>query len=176
MDLPGPMHDILVVFFGLVLVLGGLGVVLFTNPIYSAFSLGLVLVCISLFYIPSNSFFVAAAQLLIYVGAVNILILFAVMFMNGSEYSTNSYFLTIGDRVTSLVCISIVFSLITTISDTSWYGIIWTTRSNQIMEQDLISNVQQIGIHLSTDFFLPFELISIVLLVSLIGAITMARQ
>nr|YP_010375478.1 NADH-plastoquinone oxidoreductase subunit 6 [Pontederia africana]QXU59344.1 NADH-plastoquinone oxidoreductase subunit 6 [Pontederia africana] len=176
MDLPGSMHDILVVFLGLVLVLGGLGVVLFTNPIYSAFSLGLVLVCISLFYIPSNSFFVAAAQLLIYVGAVNVLILFAVMFMNGSEYSTNSYFLTIGDRVTSLVCISIVFSLITTISDTSWYGIIWTTRSNQIMEQDLISNVQQIGIHLSTDFFLPFELVSIVLLVSLIGAITMARQ
>ncbi|PXX89513.1 NADH-quinone oxidoreductase subunit J, partial [Marinifilum breve] len=34
----------------------------------------------------------------------------------------------------------------------------------------------QIGIHLSTDFFLPFELISIILLVALIGAITVARQ
>ena len=96
--------------------------------------------------------------------------------MNGSEYSNDSYFWTIGDGVTSLVCTSILFSLITTIPDTSWYGIIWTTRSNQIIEQDLISNVQQIGIHLSTDFYLPFELISIILLVSLIGAITMARQ
>ncbi|WP_407943280.1 NADH-quinone oxidoreductase subunit J [Mangrovicoccus ximenensis] len=36
------------------------------------------------------------------------------------------------------------------------------------------NNVQQIGIHLATDFYLPFELISIILLVSLIGAITMA--
>ncbi|CAL9132159.1 unnamed protein product [Musa textilis] len=89
MDLPGPIHDILVAFLGSVLILGGLGIVLLTNPIYSAFSLGLVLVCISLFYIPSNSFFVAAAQLLIYVGAINVLIIFAVMFMNGSEYSSS---------------------------------------------------------------------------------------
>lgn len=67
-------------------------------------------------------------------------------------------------------------SLMTTIVDTSWYGIIWTTRSNQILEQDLISNSQQIGIYLSTYFFLPFELISIILLAALIGAIAVARQ
>nr|YP_010993178.1 NADH dehydrogenase subunit G [Oxandra macrophylla]YP_010997822.1 NADH dehydrogenase subunit G [Oxandra martiana]YP_010997907.1 NADH dehydrogenase subunit G [Oxandra laurifolia]WOZ09280.1 NADH dehydrogenase subunit G [Oxandra macrophylla]WPF64465.1 NADH dehydrogenase subunit G [Oxandra martiana]WPF64550.1 NADH dehydrogenase subunit G [Oxandra laurifolia] len=176
MDLPGPIHDILLVFLGSGLIVGSLGVVLLTNPIYSAFSLGLVLVCISLFHIPSNSYFVAAAQLLIYVGAINVLIVFAVMFMNGSEYYKDLYLLTVGDGVTLLVCTSILFSLITTISNTSWYGIIWTTRSNQIIEQDLTSSIQQIGIHLSTDFFLPFELISIILLVALIGAIAMARQ
>lgn len=176
MGLPGPIHDFLLVFLGSGLILGGIGVVLLTNTIYSAFSLGLVLVCISLFYILSNSHLVAAAQLLIYVGAINVLIIFAVMFMNGSEYYNNFYLWTIGDGVTSLVCTSILFSLITTISDTSWYGIVWTTRSNQIIEQDLTSNVQQIGIHLSTDFYLPFELISIILLVALIGAIAMARQ
>nr|WEG38517.1 NADH-plastoquinone oxidoreductase subunit 6 [Beesia calthifolia]WEG38601.1 NADH-plastoquinone oxidoreductase subunit 6 [Beesia calthifolia]WEG38685.1 NADH-plastoquinone oxidoreductase subunit 6 [Beesia calthifolia] len=176
MDLPGPIHDFLLVFWGLGLIVGGLGVVLLTNPIFSAFSLGLALVCTSLFHIPSNSHFVAAAQLLIYVGAINVLIVFAVMFMNGSEYYNDFRLWTVGDGVTSLVCTSIFVSLITTIPDTSWYGIIWTTRSNQIIEQDLINNGQQIGIHLSTDFFLPFELISIILLVALIGAIAMARQ
>nr|YP_010892136.1 NdhG [Ludwigia adscendens]WJO89832.1 NdhG [Ludwigia adscendens]WMY92972.1 NADH-plastoquinone oxidoreductase subunit 6 [Ludwigia adscendens] len=176
MDLPGPIHDFLLVFLGSGLIVGGLGVVLFTNPIYSAFSLGFVLVCISLFYILSNSYFVAAAQLLIYVGAINVLILFAVMFMNGSEYYKGSNLWIVGDGITSFVCTSIFVSLITTILDTSWYGIIWTTKSNQIMEQDLIGNSQQIGIHLSTDFFLPFELISIILLVALIGAIAVARQ
>nr|YP_009521609.1 NADH dehydrogenase subunit 6 [Epilobium ulleungensis]YP_010280901.1 NADH dehydrogenase subunit 6 [Epilobium minutiflorum]YP_010281918.1 NADH dehydrogenase subunit 6 [Epilobium royleanum]AXP85301.1 NADH dehydrogenase subunit 6 [Epilobium ulleungensis]UKH50196.1 NADH dehydrogenase subunit 6 [Epilobium minutiflorum]UKH51297.1 NADH dehydrogenase subunit 6 [Epilobium royleanum] len=176
MDLPGPIHDFLLVFLGSVLIVGGLGVVLLNNPIFSAFSLGLVLVCISLFFSLSNSYFVAAAQLLIYVGAINVLILFAVMFMNGSEYSKDSNLWTVGDGITSLVCTSIFISLITTILDTSWYGIIWTTKSNQIIEQDFIGNSQQIGIHLSTDFFLPFELISIILLVSLIGAIAVARQ
>nr|YP_010725702.1 NADH-plastoquinone oxidoreductase subunit 6 [Linaria buriatica]YP_011010806.1 NADH-plastoquinone oxidoreductase subunit 6 [Linaria japonica]WDY12603.1 NADH-plastoquinone oxidoreductase subunit 6 [Linaria buriatica]WPW47714.1 NADH-plastoquinone oxidoreductase subunit 6 [Linaria japonica] len=178
MDLPGPIHDFLLVFWGLGLILGSLGVVLFPNPIYSAFSLGLVLFCISLFYILSNSYFVAAAQLLIYVGAINVLIIFAVMFMNGSDYYDYDDFQpwTVGDGVTSMVCTSLFISLLTTILDTSWYGIIWTTKSNQILEQDLISNSQQIGIHLSTDFFLPFELISIILLVALIGAISIARQ
>lgn len=176
MDLPGPIHDFLLVSLGLGLILGGLGVVVLPNPIYSAFSLGLVLVCISLFYILSNSYFVAAAQLLIYVGAINVLIIFAVMFMNGSEYYKDFHLWTVGDGVTSIVCTSLFISLITIILDTSWYGIIWTTKSNQIVEQDLISNSQQIGIHLSTDFFIPFEFISIILLVALIGAITVARQ
>nr|YP_010151106.1 NADH-plastoquinone oxidoreductase subunit 6 [Daphne retusa]YP_010151115.1 NADH-plastoquinone oxidoreductase subunit 6 [Daphne retusa]QQV73666.1 NADH-plastoquinone oxidoreductase subunit 6 [Daphne retusa]QQV73675.1 NADH-plastoquinone oxidoreductase subunit 6 [Daphne retusa] len=98
------------------------------------------------------------------------------MFMKGSEYYKDLNLSIVGDGVTSLVCTSILLSLITTIFDTSWYGIIWTTRSNQLIEQDLISNSQQIGIHLSTDFFLPFELISIILLVGLIGAIAVARQ
>nr|YP_010936316.1 NADH-plastoquinone oxidoreductase subunit 6 [Yamazakia pusilla]WKW54769.1 NADH-plastoquinone oxidoreductase subunit 6 [Yamazakia pusilla] len=176
MDLPGPIHDFLLVFLGSGLILGSLAVVLLPNPIYSAFSLGLVLFCISLFYILSNAYFVAAAQLLIYVGAINVLILFAVMFMNGSEYYKDFNLWTVGDGVTSMICTSLFISLITTIPDTSWYGIIWTTKSNQILEQDLISNSQQIGIHLSTDFFLPFELISIILLVALIGAIALARQ
>nr|YP_009338559.1 NADH-plastoquinone oxidoreductase subunit 6 [Bupleurum latissimum]ANK36654.1 NADH-plastoquinone oxidoreductase subunit 6 [Bupleurum latissimum]QOW40117.1 NADH dehydrogenase subunit G [Bupleurum latissimum] len=176
MDLPGPIHDFLLAFLGLGLILGGLGVVLLPNPIYSAFSLGLVLICTSLVYILSNSHFVAAAQLLIYVGAINVLIIFAVMFMNGSEYYKDFHLWTVGDGVTSGVCTSIFVSLITTILETSWYGIIWTTKSNQIIEQDFLSNSQQIGIHLSTDFFIPFEFISIILLVALIGAIAVARQ
>ncbi|PHT63333.1 NAD(P)H-quinone oxidoreductase subunit 6, chloroplastic [Capsicum annuum] len=176
MDLSEPIHDFLLVFLGSGLILGGLGVVLLPNPIYSAFSLGLVLFCTSLFYILSNFYFVAVAQLLIYVGAINVLIIFAVMFMNGSEYYKDFYLWTVGDGIASMVCIGLFISLITTISDTSWYGIIWTTRSNQIIEQDFLSNSQQIGIHLSTDFFLPFELISIIILVASIGAIAVARQ
>nr|YP_010251244.1 NADH-plastoquinone oxidoreductase subunit 6 [Gentiana wardii]QTW90736.1 NADH-plastoquinone oxidoreductase subunit 6 [Gentiana wardii] len=176
MDLPEPIPDFILVFLGSSLILGGLGVVLLPNPNFSAFSLGLVLVCISLVYILLSSYFVAAAQLLIYVGAINILIIFAVMFMNGSEYSNYFNSWTVGDGITLMLSTSLFSSLITTIPDTSWYGIFWPTRSNQIVEQDLIINSQQIGIHLSRDFFLPFELISIILLVALIGAIAVARK
>nr|QFG71167.1 NADH dehydrogenase subunit G [Mammillaria albiflora] len=173
MDLPGPIHDFLLVFL---VILGRLRVVLFTNPIFSALSLGLVLVCISLCYILANSHFVTSAQLLIYVGAINVLIIFAVMFMSGPEYGKDLHLWTVGDGATSLVFTSLFVSLIIAILNTSWYAIIWTTRSNQILEQDLINTSQQIGILLSTDFFLPFELVSIILLVALIGAISVARQ
>ncbi|KAL7120392.1 hypothetical protein ACP275_02G119900, partial [Erythranthe tilingii] len=106
-------------------------------------------------------YFVAVAQLLIYVGAINVLIIFALMFMNGSEYYKDFQLWTIGDGITATVCTSLFISLITTIPDTSWYGVVWTTKSNHILEQDLISNSQQIGIHLSREFFLPFEYIYI---------------
>ncbi|KAI3881385.1 hypothetical protein MKW92_008672 [Papaver armeniacum] len=98
------------------------------------------------------------AQLLIYVGAINVLIIFVVMFMNDSEYYNDFSLWTVGDGVTSLVCTSIFVSLITTIPDTSWYG------------------VNKSGFIYQLIFFPPFELISIILLVSLIGAIAMARQ
>nr|WRK84169.1 NADH dehydrogenase subunit G [Polygala sibirica] len=176
MDLLESIHDFLFIFLGSGVILGSLGVVFLTSTTYSAFSLGLVLVSISLLYILANSHFVAAAQLLIYVGAINVLILFAVMFMNGSDYYKDFNLWTFGDGITFTICTSIFVSLITIILNTSWYGIIWTTKSNQIIEQDLINNSQQIGIHLSTDFFLSFELISIILLIALIGAIIVARQ
>nr|QBE88737.1 NADH-plastoquinone oxidoreductase subunit 6 [Hypertelis spergulacea] len=176
MDLPEPIHNFLLFSLGSGLIFGSLGVLLFPNPILSAFSLGLVLVCISFFYILANSHFVAAAQLLIYVGSINVLIIFAVMFMNWPESALEDSLWTVGNGITFLVCTSIFGSFIFTILNTSWYGILSPTRFNHILEQDFLNPSQQIGIHLSTDFFLPFELISIILLVALIGAISAARQ
>ncbi|KAI3859814.1 hypothetical protein MKW92_048340 [Papaver armeniacum] len=100
MDLTGPIHDF---------ILEGL-CVKFSTQTFLFFRDGGTT---SLFHIPSNSHFVAAAQLLIYVGAINVLIIFVVV-------------------------------------------------SNQILEQDLINKGQQIGIHLSTDFFSSFDLYGIV--------------
>ena len=62
-----------------------LGVVLFSNIVYSAFLLGGVFLSISGMYLLLNADFVAAAQILIYVGAVNVLILFAIMLVNKRE-------------------------------------------------------------------------------------------
>nr|AEQ37166.1 NADH dehydrogenase subunit 6 [Ginkgo biloba] len=176
MNLPEPICNILLVPLGLGLILGGLGVVLPTNIIYSALSLGSVLVCISLLYILLNADFVAAAQILIYVGAINVLIVFAVMLMNNQKYPNSAPPWTVGDGITSVVCMSLFCSLITIILNTSWSVISLTTELNQILEQDLTNNIQRIGVHLSTDFILPFELISIILLITLVGAITMARR
>jgi NAD(P)H-quinone oxidoreductase subunit 6 len=61
---------------------GALGVVLLSNIVYSAFLLALVFISISGLYILLNAGFVAAAQILIYVGAVNVLILFGIMLVN----------------------------------------------------------------------------------------------
>ena len=77
-----------VVSFGILtamLIGAALGVVLLSNIVYSAFLLAVVFVSISGMYLLLNADFVATAQVLIYVGAVNVLILFAIMLVNKRE-------------------------------------------------------------------------------------------
>ena len=173
-----PLHEIIFILLEIGLVLGSLGVVLLSNIVYSAFFLGLVFICISVLYILLNADFLAAAQILIYVGAVNVLIVFAVMLINKSQSSKFFSYWTIGDSITFTSCIGIFFFLTITISNTPWYKINLITESNtiNILEQDLTENIQKIGYFLLTQFLLPFELLSILLLVALIGAIVIARQ
>ncbi|KAI8568060.1 hypothetical protein RHMOL_Rhmol02G0168100 [Rhododendron molle] len=97
------------------------------------------------------------------------------MFMNGSNITKIFIFGPL-EMELLMVCTSIFVSLITTILDTSMVRDYLGYKIQPILEQDLISNSQQIGINLSTHFFLPFELISINLLIALIGAITVASQ
>nr|YP_010917760.1 NADH-plastoquinone oxidoreductase subunit 6 [Encalypta ciliata]UVG41346.1 NADH-plastoquinone oxidoreductase subunit 6 [Encalypta ciliata] len=176
MKLSEPLHEIIFFLSEIGVILGSLGVVLLTNIVYSAFFLGLVFFCISLLYFALNADFVAAAQILIYVGAVNVLIVFAVMLINKPQPLKLFPSWTVGDKFTFLVCLSIFFSLVIVISNTPWANITLITESKKFLEADFTKNVQRIGSLLLTEFLLPFELLSIVLLVALIGAIAIARR
>lgn len=171
-----PLHEIIFFLLEVGIILGSLGVVLLTNIVYSAFFLGLVFFCISLLYFALNADFVAAAQILIYVGAVNVLIVFAVMLINKPQTIKLVLSWTIGDKITFLVCLSIFCLLVTIILNTSWSTVTLITESKNFLNFDFTQNAPRIGYLLLTQFLLPFELLSLVLLVALIGAIVIARQ
>jgi NAD(P)H-quinone oxidoreductase subunit 6 len=175
-ELSEPLHKSIFFLLEIGIIVGSLGVVLLTNIVYSAFFLGLVFFCISLLYFALNADFVAAAQILIYVGAVNVLIVFAVMLINKPQSRKLFSSWTIGDKITFLVCLSIFCLLVTIILNTSWSTITLITESKNFLNFDFTQNVQRIGYLLLTQFLLPFELLSIVLLVALIGAIVIARR
>ena len=69
----------------LVVIVGALGVVLLESIVYSAFLLCGVFLSVAGLYLLLNASFVAAAQVLVYVGAVNVLIIFAIMLVNKKE-------------------------------------------------------------------------------------------
>ena len=69
----------------LIIIIGSLGVVLLESIVYSAFLLGGVFMSVAGLYLLLNASFVAAAQVLVYVGAINVLILFAIMLVNKKE-------------------------------------------------------------------------------------------
>jgi NAD(P)H-quinone oxidoreductase subunit 6 len=171
-----PLHEIIFFLLEIGVILGSLGVVLFTNIVYSAFFLGLVFFCISLLYFALNADFVAAAQILIYVGAVNVLIVFAVMLINKPQPLKFFPSWTIGDKITFIACLSIFFLLVTVILNTKWSNITLITESKIFIKFNFTQNIQRIGYLLLTQFLLPFELLSIILLIALIGAIVIARR
>jgi NAD(P)H-quinone oxidoreductase subunit 6 len=146
-----------------------LGVVLLSNIVYSAFLLGGVFLSISGLYILLNADFVAAAQILIYVGAINVLILFAIMLVNKKEDFSTLPNRWLRQGATALVCIGLFALLGTMALITPWQ---FSTTSADVVENTIVV----LGEHFFSDFLLPFELASVLLLMAMVGAIVLARR
>jgi NAD(P)H-quinone oxidoreductase subunit 6 len=144
------------------------GVVLLPNIVYSAFLLGGVFISISGLYVLLNADFVAAAQVLIYVGAVNVLILFAIMLVNKRQPYAAVQFSLLRNGATVVVCLALFSLLSFMITSTPW--------QLKPVVAALPSTLVVLGKHFFTDFLLPFELASVLLLIALIGAIILARR
>jgi NAD(P)H-quinone oxidoreductase subunit 6 len=145
-----------------------MAVVLIPNIVYAAFLLGLCFISVAGLYILLNGDFVAAAQVLIYVGAVNVLILFAIMLVNKKRAYPPLKAGLVRNGATAVVCIGLFVLLAITITSTPWR----TTPSIAALPSTLVVLAQ----HFFTDYLLPFELASVLLLVGLIGAIILARR
>lgn len=162
-------------FIELGIVVGSLGVVFLRKIVYSALLLGFVFICIALLYLLLNADFLAAAQVLIYVGAVNVLIVFAIMLLGGSALETSQDW-TLGEILTGFLSIALFFILLNIISITSSQYSFILEGQQTISVESMFDNVQTIGTHLLTDLLIPFELLSLLLLIALIGAIVIASK
>jgi NAD(P)H-quinone oxidoreductase subunit 6 len=150
------------------IVLGSLGVVLLSNIVYSAFLLGGVFLAVAGIYLLLNASFVAAAQVLVYVGAVNVLILFAIMLVNKKESLSTIPSLLLRRVLSGAVCLGLFVLLLRVAFTTAWP----LPGPQPIGEEATI----RIGEHFFTDYLLPFELASVLLLMAMIGAIVLARR
>jgi len=154
---------------GLAMIGAALGVVLLQNIVYSAFLLGGVFISISGLYLLLNADFVAAAQVLIYVGAVNVLILFAIMLVNKQEDFDPIIGRWVRQAATALVCFGLFSLLSVMVLQTSW-------SSSTSGAKPAVDTTVLIGEHFFSDFLLPFELASVLLLMALVGAVVLARR
>ena len=168
--------DGLTIFIDLLIVLGTFGIVVLPNILYAAFLLGGVLFCIAGLFLLLNADFIAAAQVLIYVGAINILILFAIMLVNNTNIRANKITVSSFDQLFPALISSVFFILLSkSFQETKDLNILKPIiQSTELNTTN--SNVVQIGLHFFTDFLLQFELISLILLITLIGAVTIARK
>jgi NADH-quinone oxidoreductase subunit J len=136
------------------------------NIIYSAFSLLGTFAGSAGIYVFLGADFVAAVQLLIYVGGILVLILFAVMLTHRitDVEITNSA----AGRIPALIITGVfIYLLIQTVRETPW------VKAKEIVFQP---TTEKIGDLFLNSYLLPFELASLVLLAALIGAVVISRK
>jgi NADH-quinone oxidoreductase subunit J len=136
------------------------------NIIYSAFSLLGTFMGIAGLYVFLGADFVAGVQVLIYVGGILVLILFAVMLthrITDVEITNRSV-----GRVPALIVIGVFLALLAqTIGETNW------ARVKELSYQPTTAKIGELFLE---DYLLPFELASLVLLAAMIGAVVLSRK
>ncbi len=151
---------------------GAIGTVSLNNPFYSVLALVSHLLSLALLFLLLRSEFVAAAQVVVYAGAVMVLYMFVVAYVGGSNIAvgpTSSRNMRIGSGIFGLVlfvelCIAVFGTGLKALgTDGAPY-------------EAGFGSPRQIGELLLTKFLLPFEAASFLLLIAAVGAVTLARR
>jgi NADH-quinone oxidoreductase subunit J len=157
-----------VIFFILALfTLGGAVLMInLTKVVHMVVALAFTFLSIAGIYILLHAEFIAFAQVLIYGGAVSIIMLFGIMLTRHDDHEESSS--KPGHKILAGIVVAVFFG----ITLYAINGINWRPQEANLVEE----NTAQIGIQLFTNYVIPFELTSVVLLVALIGAIILAKR
>ena len=161
------MGELIFILLAVIIICSAAWVVISPNLIHSAVSLLFTLFGVAGLYVFLYADFIAATQVVIYVGGILVLIIFGVMLTNKIEnvaIPSKSYNQIIGLFVTSFVMLIQILIIL----QTDWFQITGV--------QEGPSTVKIIGTMILTDYLLPFELVSVVLLGALVGAAMLSRK
>jgi len=165
------MEVIIFVFLAIFCLASATNILLQRHPIYSALSLVLTFIGLAGIYIQMHAEFIAVMQIVVYTGAIMVLFVFVIMLLNtkAEERVPNKLvFLTyVGIPVVVLLVGMVGLKIFETFSERP----IWISTPTS-----LAGSTQAIGKVLYTQYALPFEVTSVLLLVAIVGAIIMAKK
>jgi NADH-quinone oxidoreductase subunit J len=164
------MLALLFILFGAMAIGCGLAVVAQRNPLYSAISLIGVFISLACLYVMLAAPFIAAVQVIVYAGAIMVLVVFVIMLLNIQEEEHRR------QRLKFLVPVAVTLAAVL-IAEVAF--ILFTVQESRVLPGASTSDVgvtQSIGTALFTKYLLPFEITSILLLMAIVGAMTLARR
>lgn len=146
-----------------------LSVVFNRRPIYSVLSLLVVMFCLAALFIMLGAYFVAALQILLYAGAVLVLFLFVIMLLNLEPEALSRMRLFTLRGAATAAALGFLLCVIRMLAAPSGSPAPAAAQASS-------GTVEAIGRRLFTDYLLPFELTSFLILGAIIGAVTLAKQ
>jgi len=195
MDLTGQMPLLVFMVIGTIAVAASILVVAMRNPVHSALFLLLTFLCVAVLFVIKAAEFVAAVQVLVYAGGIMVLFLFVVMLINYRHLPEERVLskVWLGGIGVGLAVFVLLFALVrngayadqvpdaekklSTVQETYLTEhpsdpakLVRRTRERENR------NAEAVGMALYTDYLVPFEVISLFLLVAMVGAIVIGKR
>lgn len=139
------------------------------NPIYSAISLIGVFVSLSVLYVTLAAPFIAAVQILVYAGAIMVLVVFVIMLLNMDEdkpLNRLRYLYAVGGGLGLILLVQTFFI---------FYAVMRAPK--QAVNEDVtVGNTLSIGSAMYTEYLLPVEIVGVLLLMAIVGGVILVRK
>ncbi len=163
------MDAILFFLFAAIAVVSAINVVVQRHPISSALSLVGVMGSLAVLYLLLGAEFIAAAQMIVYAGAIMVLFVFVIMLLNtGAEKSSRK------GKVLTIVAMPLLVIFL---------GVVSYIIQRGFPDSPLVKfgeftggGPKDVGMALFTRYLLPFEVTSVLILIAIIGAVVLARK
>lgn len=164
------MIDLFFILFGILAIGGAVTMISVKDPMYATLGLLISILAVGGLFALLNASFLFMVQIIVYAGAVLTLFLFLLMFLNikteDLPEEPKKYHLIALGAVLMIPINLLIFKALSTLPNIEM----------ELVENTDFGTIKALGMQLYTDWLLPFELISILLLVALIGVIVLVKQ
>ena len=161
------MHLVLFIVFAGFCLAGAINLLLQSHPINSALSLIVVMASLAVLYLLLGAEFLAAAQMIVYAGAIMVLFTFVVMLLNAGREER-----TLGSNAAKVIgfpAVVVILAVIATV-------ILHTPGLGTAALSQGITTTEELSTVLFTKLLLPFEVTSVLILIAILGAVALARH
>ncbi|HTD88325.1 MAG TPA: NADH-quinone oxidoreductase subunit J [Candidatus Binatia bacterium] len=158
--------DLFFAAFALFALICGTLVIVSPNPVNSAMFLVLTIASLAGLFVLLNAFFLAAVQVLVYAGAVMVLFLFVIMLLDLKDEQRRKirkFSLALGGIAAAAVGLLLIRT-------------IWFSGIGPATQPQLEAGTRPLGTALFQDFLLPFEIVSVILLVAMVGVVLLSKK
>ena len=161
------------IFFGVafVSIIASLLVITRKNPIHSAVFLVLTFLCIAVLYLLLYSQFIAIIQVIVYAGAIVTLILFVIMLLDLEEELRSGLKLLYSKVLGGALAVLFLFGVIYSVAAKPLTGKVGPYTPGKLSD-----NVKTVGEALFTQYVFPFEIVSVLLVAAIVGAVVLSKK
>ena len=161
------------IFLGVafVSIIASLLVITRKNPIHSALFLVLTFLCVAVLYLLLYSQFIAVIQVVVYAGAIAMLIVFVIMLLDLEQELRSGLKLFYSKVIGGLLMVLFFFGIIYSVVAKSPTGQVGSYTPDKVN-----ANVRAVGEVLFTQYLFPFEIVSILLVAAIVGAVILSKK